>query len=338
MVFLTECRICSSKKYDVLLEQSFQRPGAGTGNINGSQDSIIGENYVKIRLDILFNAILNDNKLNFYDISIRKCKDCGFVYFTPCPDEADLIKKYSELEKKYSEIDRLTLAEKVSAKVMELRQNRVYDLLASSIPDFKKTQRILDYGGYRGDNLKKFFNTHRCFVVDYVVDEYYKEIEYIKGDVSAIGNGIGFDIILLQHTLEHIFDPVGYLQKLSGLLNSHGVIYIEVPLGCFREYKSLAEPLTHINFFSEESLVECVNQANLKTIYLSTDYQTVYNLSKTWCINLIAQKNNNHAVKIIPQKTDYQMQNWKYKVVYFTDIRKFPKRLRNLFNKTFKLL
>jgi len=71
--------------------------------------------------------------------------------------------------------------------------------------------------------------------------------------------GEGFDVIFLNHVLEHVEDPVGFLRRLSGRLNHDGILYVEVPNQDFR-FKSDVFP--HVQFFSPKSLrkvAECVN-------------------------------------------------------------------------------
>ena len=218
MLLSSDCRICLSKDYEVLLDKTFQKPETNIENIIKREDYNFYNNYVDIYLNILFKYIVN-HKINYMNISINKCNKCGFVFFSPCPDQDDLIRKYKE-------IDKLGVP-KLQIKNIERRQKRVYSLITRCISDFKTKKTILDYGGHRGDNLKYFFNTHKCYVLDYVPDNYYKEIIYIKGDIDELKQELSFDIILLQHTLEHIFDPVNYLKKLSKFLNSNGYIYME---------------------------------------------------------------------------------------------------------------
>lgn len=116
-----------------------------------------------------------------------------------------------------------------------------------------------------------------------------KAIGYLGRDVSDLQTDEVFDVILLCHTLEHAIEPMRMISDLSSHLAEAGLLYVEVPLGCWKEWKSLNEPLTHVNFFSEESIFKCLSSTGLNIIHLSTAYQWVTH-GKMWCINIY----NNH--------------------------------------------
>ena len=79
-----------------------------------------------------------------------------------------------------------------------------------------------------------------------------------------------FDIIISTHVFEHLNDPLRTLNSLSKQLEESGMIYIQVPLGCLSEWKNLDIPFRHNNFFSEESLYNLFNKADLDIQYLKT--------------------------------------------------------------------
>ncbi len=85
-----------------------------------------------------------------------------------------------------------------------------------------------------------------------------------------------FDIITLNHVLEHLLDPVATLATLKTLLNSEGIIWIAVPNGAswsFRRLRdhwhSLDVPY-HVQHFSPSSLQHCGAKAGLKPRRLYT--------------------------------------------------------------------
>jgi len=111
----------------------------------------------------------------------------------------------------------------------------------------------------------------------------------------------------LCHTLEHATDPRHIIEELRSHLTEAGLLYVEVPLGCWNEWKKLVEPLTHVNFFSEESLYTCVRSADLDVIYLSSDFQYVTH-GKLWCVNLVGCKRKGTTVTRF-KTTRQQMEN-----------------------------
>ncbi len=114
-------------------------------------------------------------------------------------------------------------------------------------------------------------------------------IQYLGKTLDDLPKDQKFDLILLSHVLEHAESPVGLLKDLAARLSKGGVIYVEVPLGAFREWMRLKEPLTHINFFSEESLFKCMREAGLVPIWLRTGFVWVTH-GRNWCVMAVGKK------------------------------------------------
>lgn len=84
--------------------------------------------------------------------------------------------------------------------------------------------------------------------------------------------GERFDIVLMQHVLEHFRDPIGILGHVRDLLVPGGLLVCEVPnhasLG-FAAYGSAwfhTDAGRHLHFFSERSLGEAATRAGLAPI------------------------------------------------------------------------
>jgi SAM-dependent methyltransferase len=68
-----------------------------------------------------------------------------------------------------------------------------------------------------------------------------------------------FDVISMVHVLEHIEDPIGFLQSLQRLMKPGGVVFVEVPLSTGNYFDlSIADHVTH---FDEASLRLCFERA-----------------------------------------------------------------------------
>jgi hypothetical protein len=76
---------------------------------------------------------------------------------------------------------------------------------------------------------------------------------------------VRFDTITLRHVLEHIVDPVAFLNSTSERLNDRGVVFIEVP-----DYSSVADgesdvfQLEHVNYFSITSIQQVARRCGLR--------------------------------------------------------------------------
>jgi len=172
---------------------------------------------------------------------------------------------------------------------------------------------VLDYGGQEGYNLASFAQTgNSCFVLDYLRFDHPDGISYLGRDTGDLLAQDRFDVILVCHTLEHLVNPVELLSDLGSRLTDGGAMYVEVPLGCWREYRSISDPITHVNFFSEQSLAGCLSRAGLRTVKLSTDYQWVTH-ARNWCVNAVGRRGNGPA--LAPASTSSQMRAIRYYAV-----------------------
>ena len=195
---------------------------------------------------------------------------------------------------------------------LDIRAWCIYSLIKNLYKAEGKLLRVLDYGGASGYNLASFVeNGSSCYILDYEKWNLLNGVEYLGEDLTALQSNDFFDAILLLHTLEHVVEPRHFLKDVSTHLSESGLLYIEAPLGCFREYKNLAEPLTHLNFFSEESIYKGFDSIGLSVVYLGTEYQWVTH-GKMWCINIVGSRRKGKNVITKHKTTKYQMNNIGY--------------------------
>jgi len=201
-------------------------------------------------------------------------------------------------------------------KYKNQRAERIFDLVQDCQKDINSPQEgiVLDYGGQSGVNLKYFDKSnYDCQVLDYEEWEMPGNVTYAGQTLADLE--IKPNVILCNHTLEHVVDPLLFVKEIVDVMGDDSLLYIEVPLGAFyREYKKVmdVEPLTHVNFFSEQSLKEVCDKAGLNTVYLKTEYQQLQTV-KYWCINIVATKKTVDQ-EIKPLSTEEQL---KKKPFYF---------------------
>jgi len=85
-----------------------------------------------------------------------------------------------------------------------------------------------------------------------------------------------FDLVILNHTLEHLDDPLGILKKVYGLLKKDGIIFVDVPnagglgaklLGKYWPYRL---PEEHKWQFTKQSLSKLFKKAGFKIIHFES--------------------------------------------------------------------
>jgi SAM-dependent methyltransferase len=317
MIQIKNCPICHSNKLKILKRHTFKYPG---NNVKNNLNDI---SY--IRRWILFQKIIPD-EISF-NFSSTLCCSCGFIFTNPRFNENEIKIKYETINELGSVKFRIKNTPPANAKK---RAKRIFTLIQRFHNfDRKKKPKILDYGGAAGDNLYFFMSNFQCNILDYERWNLPKKINYLGRNLSDLKEIEKFDVILLLHTLEHIVDPKEFLIQIASFLKKDGIIYVEVPLGCFQEWKFLREPLTHINFFSEESLYNCFKFTNLDIDYLHTSFQQV-TTTKKWCVNIIASKRTNKN-KINFSNFLSTKKQMSYLFYYIPYIFEFRTLVRNLF-------
>lgn len=303
MQFDPFCRICGTHDLYPIHHIQFNKPEITTEDIF-KQKLEKSEPYSSyIRLNLLFNVFLPANTITI-TLTLYRCPVCGFIFFIPCPDQQELMYKYQYFAKLFQN-------SKESPYLLS-RQKRIFKLISSK-GNITPSCKILDYGGSKGDSLHLFSPSNDCYVLDYSPIKKNPGINYIKGDLKSLHPDTKFNVIFLQHTLEHVFDPVNLVRELTGYLELGGILYIEVPLGCFREYREIKEPLTHINFFSEESIAYFAKRLNLNVLHLSTNFQYVID-RRDWCINCIVAKDDQSKDLVRRAKTTKNQMRMYYRI------------------------
>ena len=300
MFEIDHCPSCGSRENKKLKEHLFRFPG------DDVQNQLHDLTYE--RLWIFFERILEKrDKAVFLSML---CQKCGLIFTNPRFSREDIQIKYEAVNELGSVKYRL---KQHPPSHLDVRARRIYHLVTNHLSSRAESKpRVLDYGGASGYNVLPFTDKFACGVLDFEQWDLPRGISYLGRDLSDLREDDRFEVILLLHTLEHIPEPSTFLEDIGKYLANEGVIYVEVPLGCFREWRSITEPLTHINFFSEESLFNCINSCGLATIHLETCYQWVTH-GNMWCVNAVGKKENFND-KVIPNLTTKEQMN---KVNYY---------------------
>jgi SAM-dependent methyltransferase len=91
----------------------------------------------------------------------------------------------------------------------------------------------------------------------------------VSRDVASIAPDRKFDAILLMEVVEHVPDPVGFLEQIRPLLASQGRIFLTTPCGELRtgsRRTNAYDAPEHVQFFVEDSLRLAVRKAGFAGI------------------------------------------------------------------------
>lgn len=264
--------------------------------------------------DNLENDIIISEK-DRYGFAIPQilCSKCGLVRSGIVLDEDSnrlFYEKYyrgiylasSNLDDVGSQIEQLYIVEyKKGKEIVSLLKN--YNIITN-------LSQIADIGCGAGGVLMPFKEIGvdvNGFDYDYDYLDFGREkgLDLILGDFYELAEDNSYDLIILNHVLEHFLNPIEQMQKLLSKCKVGGYMYIEVP-GLFNIKQAYPNPLryfqnAHVYYFYKEYL-----NAFFKTLGMEVIY------SDEIC-RFIVEKTEEKAIDA--------------KVVYFDSLSKYPDRI-----------
>jgi SAM-dependent methyltransferase len=199
---------------------------------------------------------------------IDTCAPCGIAWAVPRPDQAALDRFYDDGEYWHGGVGDnpfLLAHQRVQARVrLGVVAPRVHNL---------PQVRILDVGAGNAliaDELPAFFSKGQ---VSYTfvepdpgrrADVLERRLPFPVRSVDSLAADSGsYEVIFLNHVLEHVANPVLLLRTLGDLLSERGILYVEVP-NLDNQYKCDVFP--HVQFFSSKSLRTVLERAGLECL------------------------------------------------------------------------
>ena len=217
----------------------------------------------------------NENKfVSYYPGSFLSCKEllqcqiCELIFANKLPSRKDLDDYYSTglYYDKVSDPHDPEIAN-FSLKLSRSRLNLLYSKIKISDPP-----RVVDIGAGNarlGIALKECYAAADYDVVEPDADVRRKYGNWVNKQFSYISDlKIGnYDLVIMNQVLEHVTDPLGFLDSIKKLLKPGGYLYIDVP---FQDhlFKPSAEP--HVLFWNKKSVSVLLEKAGLKTIFCDT--------------------------------------------------------------------
>lgn len=197
-----------------------------------------------------FKVVATADQMRFrcygYNKKIVECCNCGLVQLYPQWTEEDLNSLY----------------EKYSLK-KDFEGQKIPKTITSYLPKYiKKKDTILEIGCGRGDNVKRLREMGYMVIgIDrdptVQVPDVIFNCEFERFDVHQ-----KFDFIYGIHILEHISDPIIFLNKMVNYLKDNGEFILEIPsvedpllkLYNSKAYEQFVWYPYHIYFYSEKTI------------------------------------------------------------------------------------
>ena len=243
------CDVCSSNSLRIIGEKKYHRD-----NIKK-----ISQN-VSDRFRILFEVWFPES--DFVKLKIVLCEECGFVFYTPRPEASDIDQKYYFLNELICE----SKAELIKETSTELRRAVLLLKYISKNLDVHSVDNVLDFGGHDGRLMKPFIDQGKCcYLVDYTQHSMPGVIR-LGDSLADLSEDARFDLVICSHVLEHVATPLQVVGELQRHLTENGFIFIEVPMEMMWQLPMQKEPVTHINFFTPNSLYNLLTLAGFEVL------------------------------------------------------------------------
>jgi ubiquinone/menaquinone biosynthesis C-methylase UbiE len=245
----------------------------------------------KISLKKDFSMILNlpgnSESRVFY------CKTCRALFLYPLPDSKKLYSD-SYFSANHTSIEHfpttgLDYEEEIATKRHEKFRRTIKELILMH----PSAQCVLDIGAATGDflNIAKEFNldVYGIEISDYAVKRAKEKfgIKLVSGQLEDYETEKKFDLVHLNHVLEHFCKPKSAIEKLSKLTKKNGIVYVEVPFQfniveklkyrlLKKTYDFNVSSLHHPFFFTPETLCSYFVDAGFSVQKLSFFNPTTY--------------------------------------------------------------
>ena len=196
---------------------------------------------------------------------IYRCSDCGLVFLYPRLTEDEQKKYYAQQYR--DDYEEISVEKRFSNDMAEAEKRllRIKDIAPPS-------GSLLEIGSGSGAFLylsSQYFNMVSGVELDVRAQEFLRKKSLnIYSDLNEI-SGKKFDVIVLFHVLEHLLEPVKFIQMLGQFLNENGKLIIEVPnvndalvkfydINAFKDFYFCS---AHLCYFSPKTLKFCLKQA-----------------------------------------------------------------------------
>ena len=214
----------------------------------------------------------------------RRCRSCALEWVSPQPSEETIASFYPADYYAHQGSARTSLWSRFVAWLgADVR---------SKEPRFERPGRMLDIGCGSGSALKLYAEKGwEAVGVNFSgdPDDYAERV--LIGDFCAIDFADEkFDYVRLNHTLEHLADPVGTLRKIASLTNDGATLFIAVPNARSWAYRlfgtywwNYGVPC-HLFVFQRQALVRLLtdNGFKVRSVRQTSDFATLTGSVQMW--------------------------------------------------------
>jgi SAM-dependent methyltransferase len=245
------------------------------------------------------SSLFDQREFRDIPVSNRLCQRCGLVYQSPRMTETESQAFYeAEYRRLYQGQEGPNAKD---LKVQSARAKITLDFLRQRV---NRCSYILDIGCSSGELLKTVSAHYHANGFGIEPGTMYRQFAKASGftvypslaDLEQAGLP-RFNLISMMHVLEHLADPVEYLLYLrEGLLEPDGWLLLEVP----NLYAHDSFEVAHLISFSPHSLIQVINKAGFRLIYIRRHGQPRSQLIPLY-LTLLAKPDQNLVFTLKPE-------------------------------------
>lgn len=225
-----------------------------------------------------------------------RCRDCEFVYVTPCFTYDQWREYFRRFEKDTKQINNILIESRFEDAYLQEDFKR-FSFYLELLKKYKSTGRILDIGCLSGSFLKlardygytPYGIEYRLLAIEAARKKF--DLQITEGFFEELApniilNNQRFEIITLWETLEHVLFPDNVIKNANQLLSKNGLIGITVPNYDNLQVKILRERCFHclggpgnaghINMFTPTTLRTILEQNNFEVLLIETEGSSSY--------------------------------------------------------------
>ncbi|GFK92920.1 putative S-adenosylmethionine-dependent methyltransferase/MSMEI_2290 [Fundidesulfovibrio magnetotacticus] len=199
--------------------------------------------------------------------TLLRCNSCGFVYASPRPDEAMLQAFYNQHTDYNADPPPLTPAK------AKARAARYAGFIRRFHPGARRVLEIGCLHAHLLHGLRQWGHEVQGADICESARHYARRaygITVHPGGTPPEELAGSYDVIILAHVIEHVLDPVAFLEGLARFLAPGGILLVETPgldtplYSLFKAAYNMVRPPEHISFFDARTLREALRLAGLE--------------------------------------------------------------------------
>jgi 2-polyprenyl-3-methyl-5-hydroxy-6-metoxy-1,4-benzoquinol methylase len=210
-----------------------------------------------------------------------RCNSCGHVQVYPLPEIDEDVNYYKNNYEQNKEYTKAGYCNESDIQLMNKFETWANHYVQSVKPVISQNQKILEIGSGYGWFVEKMRN--EGYIIDGVeVGGQRAQLAYQRSGIKLINHDFmresletmsgSYDVICMFHVLEHIRNPVTFLNNVKMCLKPAGIIIIEVPnyFDCIKQlspaYNNAVYFRAHLSYFTPAVLTALLEKTGFSDI------------------------------------------------------------------------